>query len=97
MTAFEKNLKIKSNILDQMRECEFFKDSIQVDDFQFAIPTTVDGETRYCVVALVAKSNKATKTTAAFNPVEAHEEYLEEAKRKLAAELAKSAKKSAKK
>ena len=77
MTTAEKNLTIKSSVLDELRNTPVFENAVQIGDFEFAIPVEVDGEQRYCAISLTAKSNKDTKTTVAFNAEDAHNEYLD--------------------
>lgn len=73
MTAAQKNTAIKENAVAATVLPE---GAIQVGDFSYAIPTTVDGELRYAVVTYIAKNNKATKTADAFDPEQARANWL---------------------
>ena len=87
MTAAQKNTAIKENAVAATVLPE---GAIQVGDFSYAIPTTVDGELRYAVATFTAKNNKATKTADAFDPEAARAEWLadKEIKGKAVAEKA---------
>lgn len=87
MTAAQKNTAIKENAVAATVLPE---GAIQVGDYAYAIPTTVDGELRYAVATFTAKNNKATKTAEAFDPEAARAEWLadKEIKEKAAAEKA---------
>ena len=85
MTAAQKNTAIKENAVAATVLPE---GAIQVGDYAYAIPTTVDGELRYAVATFTAKNNKATKTAEAFDPQAVRAAWLEnkEFKAKEAAE-----------
>lgn len=74
MNTAEKNLAVKATAL---MLTTLPQGAIQIDDFSFAIPVTVEGESRYSVVTFTAKNNKDTKTTLAFNPDVARAEWAE--------------------
>ena len=76
MTSIEKNTAIKATVLEAVKNGSALNDAIQVGDFSFAIPVTVDGEDRYAVLDLTAKNNKDTKTTSAFNASDANAAWL---------------------
>lgn len=101
MTAAQKNAAIKSNAVGAVTLPE---NAIQVGDYTYAIPVTVDGEMRYAEVAFTAKNNKDTKTTLAYDPEAKRDEWLadkdekaKEAERKAAEKAEKLAKKAASK
>lgn len=75
MTVAEKNTLIKTQAVNATILPE---GTIQIDDFSYAIPVTVEGEERYAVVTFVAKNNKATKTSEAFTPESAIAKWEED-------------------
>jgi hypothetical protein len=93
MTAAQKNTAIKENAVALTVLPE---DAIQVGDFSYAIPVTVDGELRYAVVTYTAKNNKDTKTTEAFNPERARADWLADKEIKAQAAAEKAAEKERK-
>lgn len=56
--------------------------AVQIGDYSYAIPQTVEGEQRYSEVKITSKNNKDTKTTFAFNPAEVRAAWLAEKKSK---------------
>lgn len=101
MTTAQKNAAIKSNAVGAIVLPE---NAIQVGDYTYAIPVTVDGELRYAEITVTAKNNKDTKTTVAYDPEDKRAEWLadkdekaKEAERKAAEKAEKLAKKAASK
>lgn len=83
MTQNELNAMVKSQAIEVLAIPE---DAVQTDDYSYAMPFTIDGDTYWAEVVVTAKRNKATKTSAAFDPMAKHEEYLAKvAERELAA------------
>lgn len=76
MTKAGKLVKAKEQINALIAQILVDADAIQTDDFKNVIQTTVDGQEIYVEVSLVAKNYQATKTSEAFNPIEANENYL---------------------
>ena len=93
MTAAQKNTAIKENAVAATVLPE---GAIQVGDYAYAIPTTVDGELRYAVVTYTAKNNNATKTADAFDPEQARADWLAEKELKAQAAAEKAAEKERK-
>ena len=52
------------------------EDAVQVDAYSYAIPVTVEGETRYAKLTITACLAKDTAKNLAFNPDTAHALYL---------------------
>lgn len=92
MTATEKNARIREDALSVLREALASVDAIQVADYKFAIPVTVDGEERYCEMSLVAKNNKATANSDAYDPLFLSDDWYmqKEQKAKIKEEKAKA-------
>ena len=92
MTATEMNTFVKAEAVKSLN----LENAIQIDDFTWAIPVTVNGEfgeeTRYAKVAITAALAKATKTNPAFDIDVAVAAY----KDKKADRAAKAAEKAAK-
>lgn len=93
MTAAQKNTAIKENAVAMIVLPD---GTIQVGDYAYAIPTTVDNELRYAVITFTAKNNKATKTTDAFDPEQAHADWLAEKELKAQTAAEKAAEKERK-
>ena len=95
MTKMEKDTMVK-NLAFQMLEAGL-RDAGEIGSFTYALPVgLVDDETRYAKVAITALSNKATKTTAAFNYDERVAAWAEEKIQKAREAEEKAAKKAAK-
>lgn len=93
MTAAQKNTAIKENAVAMTVLPE---GAIQVGDYSYAIPTTVDGELRWAVATYTAKNNKATKTAEAFDPEAVRAAWLADKELKTQAAAEKAAEKERK-
>lgn len=95
MTKMEKDTMVK-NLAFQMVEAGL-RDAGEIGSFTYALPVgLVDGETRYAKISITALSNKATKTTAAFDYDERVAAWTEEKTRKAREAEEKAAAKAAK-
>ena len=78
LTVAQKNEMIKNAVVSQVGFLENFDNVEQVGDFTFAFSCPVDGEERWAEVNIVAKNNKDTATSNAYNPFEKAQEWKEE-------------------
>lgn len=95
MTKAQADNIVKTNALEMLNIPE---GAIQIDNFAYAIPVTVNDEARYAVLTLTAKNNKDTKTAPAFDPQEAREAWqarLAEAEEKRRAKAEEKARREA--
>ena len=80
LTVAQKNEMIKNEVVSQVGFLENFDNVEQVGDFTFAFSYVVAGEERWAEVNIVAKNNKDTATSNAYNPFEKAQEWKEEKK-----------------
>lgn len=78
LTVAQKNEIIKNAVVSQVGFLENFDNVEQVGDFTFAFSCTVDDEERWAEVNIVAKNNKDTATSNAYDPFEKAQEWKEE-------------------
>lgn len=93
MNSVEMNTAVKEQALTLVNLPE---DAVQIEAFEYAIPVTVEGETRYAKITVTAALAKATKTVAAFDPEVARAAYLVKLDERATREAEKAAKKAAK-
>lgn len=93
MTKAQKDIEIKATVLAQLT---IPAEAIQVGEFDYAIPTVVDNETRYAVISVVAKNNADTKTAPAFDPEVARQKWLDKVAEREANRLKKEAERAEK-
>lgn len=93
MTAAQKNATIKENAVAATTLPD---GAIQIGDYSYAVPTTVDGELRYAVMTYTAKNNKPTATAEAFDPEAVRSVWLAEKELKEQAVAEKAAEKERK-
>ena len=89
MTTAQKNEMVKTNIVSKLNLGEEIDGMVQVGDFKYAFMTDVDGEERWAEVTVVAKNNKATATSDAYDPFQVAKDWeFEKNERAKAKELA---------
>lgn len=75
LTTARKNEMVKAQIVSLLGLAKERDGMVQVGDFKFAFSTEVDGEERWAEVTVVAKNNKATATSDAYDPFQVQEDW----------------------
>lgn len=75
ITSAQKNEMVKAQTITQLAINTEADGVIRVGDFKYAFRTEVDGEERWAEVTVVAKNNKDTATSEAYDPFQAEADW----------------------